>query len=101
VTGILLGSTIAAVGLLVIPARRSQAKGQLSRQISQLREKLAGNLTTQFEHELGRSLSRLAEAVAPYTRFVRAERSRLDEAQAKLATIREQLAKLKARVEAM
>ncbi|MBN1890842.1 MAG: dynamin family protein [Thermoflexales bacterium] len=101
VTGILLGSTIAAVGLLVIPARRTQAKQQLSRQISGLREKLTGNLTAQFEHELARGLSRLAEAVAPYTRFVRAERSRLDEAQARLSAIRERLTTLKAEIETM
>lgn len=101
VTGILLGTVIAALGLLVIPARRNQAKEKLRQQIGDLRARLSGNLTTQFEKELARSLSRLAEAVAPYTRFIRAERARLDEAQDKLAALKAQLLALKAQVEEM
>ncbi len=101
ITGILLGTTIAALGLLIIPARRNQAKGQLRQQIGGLREKLGANLSAQFEKELVRSLGRLAEAVAPYTRFVRAERARLEEAQGQLMAIREHLAAIKSQIETM
>jgi hypothetical protein len=37
------------------------------------------SLRQQFEKETRASVSRIQEAVAPYTRFVRAERSRLTE----------------------
>lgn len=96
VTGILLGGTIIALGLLIIPARRQQAKGQLREQIGQLRQKLTGSLTAQFEKELAHGLGRLADAVAPYTRFIRAERAKLDDAQGQLDAIKQQLASVKA-----
>jgi chromosome segregation ATPase len=101
ITGIVLGATITILGLLIIPARRNQAKEQLRQQIGGLRQKLSANLSTQFEKELARSLSRLAEAIAPYTRFVRAERARLEEAQNKLAAIKEQLTAIKSQIETM
>ncbi len=101
ITGVVLGATITALGLLVIPARRNQAKEQLRQQINALRQKLTANLTTQFEKELARSLSRLAEAVAPYTRFIRAERSRLEESHGKLAAIKGQVEAIRAQVEGM
>jgi hypothetical protein len=87
--------------LLIIPARRNQAKEQLRQQIGGLREKLGANLSAQFEKELARSLGRLAEAIAPYTRFVRAERARLEEAQGQLMAIREHLAAIKSQIETM
>jgi hypothetical protein len=57
------------------------------------------SLTAQFEREVDRSVSRIQDAVLPYTRFVRAERQRLDAAQAELTAIGDQLAGLQRRVE--
>jgi len=101
VTGILLASTMAVLGLLVIPSRRKEAKQQLHEKIGRLRQTLTSSLTAQFEKELGRSLNRLTEAIAPYTRFVRAERARLDAAQNKLTATQDRLTALKAQIEAM
>ena len=58
-------------------------------------------LTGQFEREIERSLRRIEEAVAPYTRFVRAERQRLDAAAADLDRLAAQLAALARRVESL
>ncbi|MGH2593227.1 MAG: dynamin family protein [Anaerolineae bacterium] len=101
VTGILLAGTMAVLGLLVIPSRRKEAKQQLHEKIGRLRQTLTSSLTAQFEKELGRSLNRLTEAIAPYTRFVRAERARLDEAQNNLTAAKVQVNALKAQIEAM
>jgi small GTP-binding protein len=101
VTGILAASAVAVLGLFVIPARRREAKKELREKISAMRQQLVSTLTGQFERELERSLHRIHEAVAPYTRFVRAERDRLTETSRELTRIREGLARLKVQIEGM
>jgi len=76
VTGILAAGFVVAMGLCVLPARRFRAKTELNKRIGELRSRLTAALKEQFEHESERSLVRIREAVAPYTRFVRAERER-------------------------
>ena len=44
-------------------------------------------MTTQFERELERSLHRLGEAIAPYTRFIRTEREKLERVRADLEEV--------------
>jgi chromosome segregation ATPase len=92
---------VAVLGLFVIPARRREAKKELREKIAAMRQQLMGTLTGQFDRELERSLQRINEAIAPYTRFVRAERDRLTETHDELTHIHEGLARLKAQVEAM
>jgi len=101
VTGILAASAVAVLGLFVIPARRREAKKELREKIGAMRQQLMGTLTGQFDRELERSLQRINEAIAPYTRFVRAERDRLTETGNELTRIREGLARLRAQVEDM
>jgi small GTP-binding protein len=99
VTGILAASAVAVLGLFVIPARRREAKKELREKIGDMRQQLMGSLTHQFERELERSLHRINEAIAPYTRFIRSERDRLSEARSELTRIHEGLARLKAQIE--
>jgi len=99
VTGILAASFVAAMGLFILPARRARAKAELTQKISELRSRLMATLTEQFEHESERSLLRIREAVAPYTRFVRAERERLDEMHGQIEGVARGLESLRARVE--
>ena len=98
VTGILAAGALSVIGLLVIPARRRKAKQELRRKVGEVREQLMSALTGQFEREMGQSLSRLQDAISPYTRFVRAERDRLGSAHEELAALRKSLDGLKARV---
>ncbi len=77
ITGILAAGAMATLGLFVIPAKREQAKRQLRKRLAVMRDQLIGGLETEFGDEIGRSLRRLEEATAPYTRFVRSERERL------------------------
>ncbi len=99
VTGILLASAVAALGLLVIPARRRQAKADLRQKLTGLRTQLVEALRQQFDQEISRSLQRIREAMSPYTRFIRAEQSKLSETDAQLAQFENQLNALKARVD--
>jgi hypothetical protein len=101
VTGILAASLIAIVGLFVIPYKRQQAKDTFSQKMEELRAKLLSTLTTQFRNESENSLHRLKEGVGPYTRFVRAERERVEKTQTRLEELRQRVSNLKARTEAV
>jgi small GTP-binding protein len=84
VTGIVAASLVAALGLFIIPARRRQAKNELHGKLARLRTDLIQSLRNEFEKEIERSLLRMSEAIAPYTRFVRAETDRSDQMQQEL-----------------
>jgi small GTP-binding protein len=99
VTGILLASVLAALGFFVIPAKRRHAKNELRQKIGELRQSLISTLRSQFEREIERSLQNINEAIAPYTRFVRAERDKLNEAQSSLKGEQDELERLKVRVD--
>ena len=99
VTGILAAGAISVIGLLVLPAKKRRAKAELTRKVAEVREQLVGSLRQQFQSEMSGSVARIREAIAPYTRFVRSERDRLTDVGESLASSRETLAGLKARVE--
>lgn len=99
ITGILLASVIAALGLFVIPARRRQAKNEMSEKIADLRKQLSTSLRTQFQREIERSVNNINDAIAPYTRFVRAERQKLTETNTSLQSIKDGLDRLKVRID--
>jgi len=100
-TGILAAGTIAALGLFILPARKKKAQRELRERVLELRERLMRTLTEQFDAEVEGSVRRIEESIAPYTRFVRAERGRLEELHGKLDGLREGLAALRRRVAAL
>ena len=98
ITGLLAAGTLAILGLLVLPTKRRRAKRELTHKIQDLRQKLMSSLTEQFEQELERSVHRIRDAVAPYTRFVRAERQRLEETHNELTSSRDALVTLQSEI---
>jgi ABC-type transport system involved in cytochrome bd biosynthesis fused ATPase/permease subunit len=98
-TGILIASVIALLGFIIIPARKRQAKAEMRQKIANMREQLIDALKSQFEREIERSLQNINEAMAPYTRFVRAEQGKLTETQAELTRIKNSLEGLKVKVD--
>jgi small GTP-binding protein len=100
VTGILMASVVAAIGFLVIPAKRRKAKSEMQRKVSDLRARLAGALRTEFERARDNSLARIQQAVDPYSRFVRAEESRWTETRATLTTLRDRASTFRDRLAA-
>lgn len=98
VTGILAASALSIVGLLVLPAKRRKAKTELNLKVGEVREKLMTSLRKQFETETKASILRIQDAVAPYTRFVRAERDRLETARSALESSRVELERIEAAV---
>jgi small GTP-binding protein len=89
ITGIMLASVVAALGFLVIPARRRKAKTEMRQKLSDLRGRLGQTLRQEFERAQERGRARIDDAVAPYTRFVRAEQERWTGARATLTQLRE------------
>jgi hypothetical protein len=89
VTGILMAGVIATLGFLVIPARRKKAKQEMQRKVSALRERLGSALRIEFVRAQEQSAERMANAVDPYSRFVRAEQARWLEARTTLGALRD------------
>jgi small GTP-binding protein len=105
ITGIVAGVAAAVLGLLILPSRRRKAKQELEQKLAELRQKLVGSLTEQFDREMRRGTQRIENTIAPFARFVRAEydkisaqRDDLVEIEAHVIGLQAQL-KLKAVVE--
>jgi hypothetical protein len=99
ITGIVAATMVAVLGLFIIPARRSQAKAQMTERITEMRRALSNSLRTEFEREMERGMQNIHEAIAPYTRFVRSEREKLGKMNSRLASINDEMDKLKAQIE--
>jgi small GTP-binding protein len=99
ITGLLAAGTLAIVGLFVIPYRRKQSKARFTEKMEDLRTRLLGALRTQFTSESKNATVRMKDTVAPYTRFVRAECHRIQQAQSGLEALRRQVSALQARVD--
>lgn len=98
ITGILGASAVAALGLYVLPYKRNQVKAELRTQVAELRTQLNTAITRQFERELEEGHARLQEAIAPYTRFVRSEREKLEKLDADLRHIKAEMTTIRNRI---
>jgi hypothetical protein len=101
ITGVLAASTLAVLGFFVIPFKRKQAKDAFKEKMLSLRTKLLSTLTTQFSNESENAFTRLKDGVAPYTRYVRSERERIDKAGNTLAELQQTISELRARGQAV
>ncbi len=101
VTGLLAAGLVAALGLFVIPSRRRSAKKEMTTKIADLRLHLVDALTAQFDKELERSVQRINDAIMPYTRFVRAERTKLEDTKTDLTAAQQTQGRLRAEIETL
>ncbi len=101
ITGVLGASVVAALGLYVLPYRRGKVKAEMREKVNLLRERLDTALTHQFENEVTGSLQRMRDAIAPYMRFVRVEREKLEKLDAELRTIKSTITHLRNSIQAL
>ena len=101
VTGLLFASTLAAIGLYVLPNRRRKARDELRAKVADLQTRLHEALTAQFSQEMSRSEQAMQEAIQPYTRFIRTEREKLTSIASDLTKIEQEMRTLRARIEAL
>ncbi|MGD8731806.1 MAG: dynamin family protein, partial [Anaerolineales bacterium] len=98
-TGILAAGILGILGFAVIPYRRSVAKKQLREKLTTLQADLNRTLRKDFKRELGNSLSRLRESLAPYRRFVLNEKESVDRVLADLEKAQSELKRMQAELE--
>jgi small GTP-binding protein len=98
-TGLLAAGAVAVVGLFVLPAKRRQVKHEFHDKLADLRVRLLDTMRGQFGAELDQMLARIRDAIAPYTRFVRAQREQLLTVQRELSDVDVDLGRLKAEIE--
>ncbi|HET8524636.1 MAG TPA: dynamin family protein [Thermomicrobiales bacterium] len=98
ITGILAASVVAGLGLFILPRKRRQARNDFRRRSEELESRLVEVMSDQFNHELARSVARINDAVAPYTRFVRTEQEKLTRLDGELTDIRNDLRALRHRI---
>jgi small GTP-binding protein len=101
ITGLTAAGLMAVLGLFVLPHRRRRAKAELKQKIATLRRELMAALTAHFEREAERGQKRLAETIAPYTRFVRSESERLAGERDQLGNLSERVGEMTARVDGL
>ena len=87
ITGILAASVLAGVGLFVLPIKRRNARKDFHERSAELEKRLMEVMNEQFENELNRSVARIADAISPYTRFVRSSQDKYESLEQELETV--------------
>jgi small GTP-binding protein len=98
VTGILAASLVAGLGLFILPRKRKQSRVEFRRRSEELEDRLIAVMNEQFEHELARSIARIENAIAPYTRFVRDQQAKFTGIEENLESVAGELRTLRHRV---
>ena len=91
ITGILAASVLAGVGLFVLPIKRRNARKDFHARSTELEARLMDVMNEQFENELNRSVARIADAISPYTRFVRSSQEKYTALEVELTTVQDDL----------
>jgi GTP-binding protein EngB required for normal cell division len=99
VTGIIAGIGLLLLGYGIIPLRRKQAKQDFDAKMRELQAKLTASMSEQFRKELNNSVNRVQDAIAPYTRFVRAEQQKTEVVQERLQQLNQEVLELKSEIE--
>lgn len=87
ITGVLAASVLAGVGLFVLPIKRRNARKDFHERSADLEKRLMDVMNEQFENELNRSVARIADAISPYTRFVRSSQDKYGALEQELETV--------------
>ncbi len=101
VTGILLAGVMAALGLFIIPTRRRNAKKEMRQKVKSMRDQLTGSLTEHFTQEITRGSQQIKDTINPYTRFIRSETEKNQEALQTLEKLLNGIIQLNAEVESL
>ncbi len=99
ITGIVAATVLAIGGFYLLPAKRRQAKRAFTQRIDELRVQLRQAIQRQFNSEVEQSITRIREAIGPYTRFVRAQREHLTGLQRELAELDRTMQRLRVDIE--
>jgi small GTP-binding protein len=91
VTGIAAATVLFITSFFILPYKRKRAVEEFKAKLENLRREMGEVLKSKSDEEIDRSVENVREALAPYTRFVRAERAKIEERVSVLGQIIEQL----------
>jgi small GTP-binding protein len=98
-TGILAAGVLGVLGLTIIPFRRSQAKREFRKKMTDLQGELRKALSDSFQRELSQAVNRLHEALAPYRRFIHSEEEQLNRTNGELTQFEAELRALRLEID--
>ncbi|HEX8247438.1 MAG TPA: dynamin family protein [Pyrinomonadaceae bacterium] len=91
VTGIAAATALFITSFFILPYKRKRAIEEFKSKLENLRREMGDVLKSKSDDEINRSVENVRGALAPYTRFVRAERDKIEERVSILNQILEQL----------
>ena len=97
-TGVIAAGTMGALGLVVLPWRKSQARGEFEERVTALRTQLDLVIENNFERELVGVKEMINSSVGPYRAFVSIETERNAKLQKQLLELRQTARDIKKRL---
>lgn len=91
VTGITAATALFVASFFILPYKRKRAVEEFRSKVENLRKEMTDVLESKSADEISRSVENVRGAIAPYVRFVRAERGKVEERTAALDRILEKL----------
>lgn len=99
VTGISAATLLFTASFFILPYKRRRAIEEFRLKVEKLREGMQSVFEDKSADEINRAIEKIEEALEPYTRFVKSERSKVEQRSTKLSEIIESLSKVKREIE--
>jgi uncharacterized protein YlxW (UPF0749 family) len=99
VTGISAATLLFTASFFILPYKRKRAIEEFRSKVDKLRESMRSVFEDKSAEEINRAIEKIEEALEPYTRFVKSERSKIEDRSTKLSQIVERLSFTKREIE--
>lgn len=96
--GLITASSLALLGLVVLPYRRQAQRAEFRRRVKALRQQMDGTLAVRLDRELGKVRGRILDCIGPYSRFVSVEENKIQELGMEVEVIDKEINKLRTRL---
>lgn len=100
VTGVTAAALLFAASFFILPYKRGRAIEAFRQKTERMRSDLRRAFEVESNKEIDRAVENVRSALEPYTRYVRAEREKVEARAVELERVREQIAVLRRDVEA-
>jgi len=94
----LTASSLAILGLIVIPYRRQAQRKEFRRRVNELRSQMEGALAVRLDRELGKVRERIMECIGPYSRFVSVEEEKIKGLRQEVGEIEKEVKRVRGRL---
>ncbi len=101
VTGVAAAAVLFSASFFILPYKRKRAIEEFRSKTEKLRSELLQSFEDESNREIDRAAENVRSAIEPYTRFVRSERSKVEESATALTSVRKHLAIIKRDVQSL